>query len=168
MGDLRGERRWPRAHSADPHSYLSTAIGNNPGAPVEAQQVKNLTNAHGDVGWIPGLTYWVKDPVLSQGAAIKKKKKKANKQKTPITQRGPPLLCMVSPLLASASGFPGPGCDPVSGPPHTPPTPPDRSRVPMTDPESLSREHSSQLPGTPASTSVSPGSGAGPPSGDQA
>ena len=29
-----------------------------------AQQVKNLTSIHGDVGSVPGLTQWVKDLVL--------------------------------------------------------------------------------------------------------
>ena len=30
-----------------------------------AQQVKNLTNIREDVSLIPGLTQWVKDPVLA-------------------------------------------------------------------------------------------------------
>ena len=36
----------------------------NKGISIVAQQVKNLTSFHGDVGLIPGLAQWVKDLVL--------------------------------------------------------------------------------------------------------
>ena len=35
-------------------------MNNVPGLPVVAQQVKNLTSMHEDVGLIPGLAHWVK------------------------------------------------------------------------------------------------------------
>ena len=38
-------------------------------SPVVAQQVKNPTSIHEDVGLIPGLTQWVKDLALLQAAA---------------------------------------------------------------------------------------------------
>ena len=38
------------------------------GVPTVAQQVKNLSNIHEDVGLLPGLALWVKDLVLPQAA----------------------------------------------------------------------------------------------------
>ena len=40
----------------------------NYGVPVVAQQVKNLSSIRKDVGLIPGLAQWIKDPVLPQVA----------------------------------------------------------------------------------------------------
>ena len=40
----------------------------NSGIPIVAQQVKNPTSIHEDVGLIPGLTQWVKDLVLLKAA----------------------------------------------------------------------------------------------------
>ena len=39
------------------------------GVPTVAQQVKNPTSIHEDVGSILGLPWWVKDPVLPQAVA---------------------------------------------------------------------------------------------------
>ena len=39
------------------------------GVPPLAQQVKNQTSIHEDVGSIPGLTPWIKDLALQQAVA---------------------------------------------------------------------------------------------------
>ena len=43
---------------------LRTKKGMPGGVPIVAQQVKNPTNVHEDVGWIPGPAQWVKDLAL--------------------------------------------------------------------------------------------------------
>ena len=43
---------------------LRSQLKEAPRIPIVAQQVKNPTSIHGDVGSIPGLAQWVKDLVL--------------------------------------------------------------------------------------------------------
>ena len=49
------------------HTSLHSMLKKAPllGIPVVVQRVTNLTNIHEDVGLIPALALWVKDPLLS-------------------------------------------------------------------------------------------------------
>ena len=52
--------------------HLITELQKNnvkPGVSIVAQQVKNQSSIHEDVGSIPGLVQWVKDLALSQTVA---------------------------------------------------------------------------------------------------
>ena len=44
----------------------STFSVHNEGIPIMAQKVKNPTSIHEDVGLVPGLSQWVKNPALLQ------------------------------------------------------------------------------------------------------
>ena len=39
--------------------------------PIVAQQVTNSTSIHEDAGLIPGVTHWVKDPVLPRRSQMR-------------------------------------------------------------------------------------------------
>ena len=49
--------------------HLVTTRNKVLGVPIVAQKLTNLTRIHKDVGWIPGLTQWVKDLALP-GAVV--------------------------------------------------------------------------------------------------
>ena len=54
----------------EPHGPLKLThkINHHIGVPGVAQRVKKLTSIHENAGLIPGITQWVKDPVLLQAA----------------------------------------------------------------------------------------------------
>ena len=45
---------------------MASSKSRNFRVPIVAQQVKNLTSIHEDVGLVPGLAQWVNDLVLPQ------------------------------------------------------------------------------------------------------
>ena len=60
--DLKSLEIWPAfPPNVNPSEQFRKALV---GVPVVAQQVKNPTSIHEDVGSVPGLTQWVKDLAL--------------------------------------------------------------------------------------------------------
>ena len=55
---------WGEAASGCEGSWRKKTLRSVLGVPIVAQQVKNLTSIHEDLGLIPGLAQWVKDLVL--------------------------------------------------------------------------------------------------------
>ena len=65
VSSIDGARKSGHSHAksgTEPLSYTTQSI--NWGIPVVAQQVRNPTSIHEDLGLTPGLDQWVKDPAL--------------------------------------------------------------------------------------------------------
>ena len=48
---------------------MTIKTGRAGGVPIAAQQIKNQTSIHENVGLVPGLAWWVGDPTVMEAAA---------------------------------------------------------------------------------------------------